>query len=92
MFPLGQVLSTPGAMEAIPMEAIHAALARHAKADWGDVCDEDRALNDQALKDGSRLLSVALIDHRSSENATGKQKKGKLHRLRSLSCRFPQSP
>jgi hypothetical protein len=58
MFPLGQVLSTPGALEAIPPEVMHAALARHAKADWGDVCDEDRGLNDQALKDGSRLLSV----------------------------------
>jgi hypothetical protein len=31
---------------------------RHARADWGDVCDEDKRLNDQALVDGSRLLSA----------------------------------
>ena len=60
-FDLGQLLSTPGALEALqesgqsPMEFI----ARHMKGDWGDeLCEEDKMLNDQALVDGSRLLSA----------------------------------
>jgi hypothetical protein len=31
---------------------------RHARGDWGDVCEGDRQANDGALTDGSRLLSA----------------------------------
>jgi hypothetical protein len=57
-FPLGQVVATRGALIAIPSEEIVVALRRHALADWGDVCAEDRAANDSALECGDRLLSV----------------------------------
>ncbi len=59
-FPLGQVVATPGALEALEKAGQSAAefLQRHARGDWGDVCEEDREANDQALLDGSRLLSV----------------------------------
>jgi hypothetical protein len=60
-FHLGQLLSTPGALEALqesnqtPMDFI----SRHVRGDWGEeLCDEDRQLNDQALVDGSRILSA----------------------------------
>lgn len=33
-------------------------LRRHFACDWGDVCAEDRAANDQALLHGDRLFSV----------------------------------
>lgn len=33
-------------------------LKRHASGDWGDCCKEDQEINDQALKNGMRLLSV----------------------------------
>jgi hypothetical protein len=33
-------------------------LNRHLRGDWGLVDDEDKALNDSALIDGSRLLSA----------------------------------
>ena len=33
-------------------------LNRHITGDWGDLDDEDKRLNDEALKDGSRLLSA----------------------------------
>jgi len=33
-------------------------LNRHVKGDWGDVDDEDKQSNDQALKQGTRLLSA----------------------------------
>lgn len=59
-FSLGQVLATPGALAAFESSGQSPAefLRRHAQGDWGDVCAEDGALNDQALVDGGRLLSV----------------------------------
>jgi hypothetical protein len=33
-------------------------LDQHVHGNWGEVCDEDKRLNDQALVDGSRLLSA----------------------------------
>jgi hypothetical protein len=59
-FSLGQIVATPGALEALQMAGQSASefLQRHARGDWGEVCDEDRQANEQALLDGSRLLSV----------------------------------
>ena len=59
-FSLGQIVATPGALEALQEsgEAATGFLQRHVKGDWGDLCDEDRQANDQALLDGSRLLSA----------------------------------
>ncbi len=59
-FSLGQVLATPGALDALQESGQTPAffLARHVKGDWGEVCQEDAQLNDQALVDGSRLLSA----------------------------------
>jgi len=59
-FDLGQIVATPGALEALrdsdqgPSEF----LARHAVGDWGDLDEEDRRLNDLALANGSRFLSA----------------------------------
>jgi hypothetical protein len=33
-------------------------LARHRRGDWGDLGEEDRAANDAAVVDGSRILSA----------------------------------
>jgi hypothetical protein len=58
-FGFGRVVGTPGAVAALkeagqsPWEF----LCRHLAGDWGDVDADDRAANDQALKDGSRILS-----------------------------------
>lgn len=62
-FPLGNTVITPGALEALSMTAVLAALARHENGDWGEVCDEDRKANDRALIEGSRLLSVYRNGH-----------------------------
>ncbi len=32
-------------------------LDRHVLGDWGDVCDEDKGLNDDAVQHGDRILS-----------------------------------
>ena len=58
-FPLGQVYFTRGVLDQLSNSAaVPAALARHAVGDWGDVCEEDKQLNDAALRDGTRLLSA----------------------------------
>lgn len=59
-FPLGQIVGTPGALEAIAAAAQTPAffLDRHVQGDWGEVCAEDKRLNDQDLVDGGRLLSA----------------------------------
>ena len=57
-FPLGQVVATPGALEALGHIEAGTLLLRHSFGDWGDVCEESALLNDEALQDGSRLLSI----------------------------------
>lgn len=61
-FPLGRIVSTPGALESIDCLDMMNALDRHHRGDWGDCCDEDWETNDQALVEGSRLLSVYLSE------------------------------
>ncbi|WP_166831591.1 hypothetical protein [Thalassoroseus pseudoceratinae] len=64
LFPLGQVVATPDALAALE-EANESALpllSRHQHGDWGDLCDEDRQLNDEAVKDGSRILSSYVLE------------------------------
>lgn len=56
-FPLGRVVATPGALEALPMGGIRELIGRHASGDWGNLDGHDRRANDQALKHGFRLLS-----------------------------------
>lgn len=63
LFPLGQLVATPGAIEAMePYEDITLRLVgRHVTGDWGDLDVEDKAANDRALIDGSRVFSAYLL-------------------------------
>lgn len=56
--PLGQTVATPAALDVLTQPDMVAALRRHAAGDWGDVDDDDRAANDDALRTDGRLLSV----------------------------------
>jgi hypothetical protein len=60
VFPLGQMVATQGALDALEEadETIQEVLRRHAKGDWGDLSPEDRAENERGLKEGLRLLSA----------------------------------
>jgi hypothetical protein len=58
LFPLGQLVITANAKDALHPEDVAAALRRHATGNWGELCDEDKAANQRALTDGSRLFSV----------------------------------
>ena len=57
---LGQLLATPGALQALAESGQSPGffLDRHVHGDWGDVSRRGQAANDQALMDGSRLLSA----------------------------------
>lgn len=63
LFSLGQIIATPGALEALDEANQSAAdlLDRHARGGWGVVCDEDKGLNNESLRDGSRLLSAYVV-------------------------------
>lgn len=58
-FPPGQIVSTPGALEALDEHQCSplTLLARHLSGDWGSICAEDAASNEEALQSGFRLLS-----------------------------------
>lgn len=58
LFPLGQIVSTPGALEACSEAYKLECLNRHAAGDWGSVCKEDAVSNDEAVKEGHRILSA----------------------------------
>ena len=60
-FDLGQVVATPGAIEAMrdSGQSPEVFIGAHLDGYWGgDLCVEDRHLNEVALIDGSRLLSA----------------------------------
>ena len=59
-FSLGQTLATPGALKALEESGQSPAFfsEKHVQGDWGTVDDDDKRANDQALVDGSRILSA----------------------------------
>jgi len=57
-FRLGHIVSTPNALNQLTQDDILCAIQRHQAGDWGDVGAHDRAANDQALVEGTRILSV----------------------------------
>lgn len=60
LFPLGQLVFTPGAMELISRTRTNvlSLLRRHQHGDWGTVCEPDKRANDQSVKEGTRILSA----------------------------------
>ena len=60
LFDLGQVVGTPGAVQALQEAGQDPArlLVRHVTGDWGDVCEEDRSENELSVQQGFRILSV----------------------------------
>ncbi len=64
LFELGQILSTPGAMQALinadqdPVELLH----RHIIGDWGDLFEEDKEENNVAAENGFRVFSAYKLE------------------------------
>lgn len=67
-FEPGNVYSTPGVNAKLEdagfMRFMIVSLNRHINGDWGNMCDEDKAANEEALVDGLRLMSAyKRMDH-----------------------------
>ncbi|WP_210547375.1 type I restriction endonuclease subunit M [Rhodoferax sp. PAMC 29310] len=79
-FSLGQVVATPGALALLQTTGRSAAclLARHLHGDWGDICRDDAAMNEQAITDGSRIMSVYRLVDVERHKATPKQRRSDL--------------
>lgn len=63
LFPLGQVVATPGALEALDRSAINAPdlIQRHQSGDWGNVPPGDAEENLRSVENGWRILSSYVI-------------------------------
>jgi hypothetical protein len=60
-FALGQIVATPGALEALEAskQSAEEFIHRHVQGNFGDDLDpEDKQLNEEAIQDGSRILSA----------------------------------
>lgn len=67
-FKLGKICSTPFALAALEANGEDPLkfLSKHAACNWGDaLCPEDWESNNQALEDGSRILSSYYLKDRS---------------------------
>jgi len=62
-FDLGRAVATPGALAAFEEAGQGASefLARHVRGDWGVVDEHDQQANDDALQNGSRILSAYVL-------------------------------
>ena len=62
-FSIGKLLATPAALEALEEAKVNIIelIERHIAKDWGDLSDDDKRLNDEALHDGSRILSAYIL-------------------------------
>ena len=62
-FSLGQLVFTPDAKDALAELNVSpfALLSRHQRTDWGDLDEEDKQANQEALQTGGRLLSAYII-------------------------------
>ncbi len=59
LFPLGRVVATPGALEALENTGTDALalIRRHAAGDWGEVPPKDARENRLSVRQGVRVLS-----------------------------------
>ena len=64
LFELGQIVGTPGALEALLQAQQHPVLflSRHVTGDWGDIPDEDKDENEFSVARGFRILSAYTLE------------------------------
>lgn len=63
LFPTGHLVAPPSALDHLSRSGASAfdLIHRHASGDWGNIHLDDRALNDRAVRSGSRILSAYRI-------------------------------
>ena len=63
MFQLGKLVQTAGVAHEAQNDPVFAyniasALGRYKKGDWGDLCEDDKGYNNDAVRDGDRILAA----------------------------------
>lgn len=83
-FSLGQLVATPGALEALARNGSTGLeyLQKHASGHWGDLGDEDKSANEAALRTGARIMSAYRL---------GDGTRIRVHHSVSCHCRFRAS-
>ena len=71
-FQLGQVVATRGVADLMTENAAFArfaqiAFARYQRCDWGDLCKDDAAMNDNAVADGDDRILASYIHPEHSD-------------------------
>ncbi|MCB0171324.1 MAG: hypothetical protein KDJ52_17165 [Anaerolineae bacterium] len=64
LFPLGQLVATPGAMQALEAaeQSFIDFVARHVTGDWSELDEHDQAENRFNVKNGMRILSAYTLE------------------------------
>lgn len=67
-FEFGAVVATPASLDLLHQHGINPLLllSRHVTGDWGDLCSDDAAANDDAVRTGARVLSSYRINARDN--------------------------
>jgi hypothetical protein len=60
LFTLGRIIMWPEAEASMRMQGINPAslLLRHMTGDWGDASDDQKRANNEAVREGGRILSA----------------------------------
>ena len=68
-FEIGQVVATPGALEALEVSGVSPLqlLRRHQRGDWGEVPHQDAKENERSVRDGFRILSSYPVEESGDE-------------------------
>ncbi len=63
LFDLGMIVATPACLSALQAsgETADKFLRRHVTGDFGELSDDDRLLNEQAVISGDRILSAYIL-------------------------------
>ncbi len=56
-FSMGRMVVTSNALASLALEDINLGLVRHSRCDWGDVCEEDRKVNERGVLEEGMILS-----------------------------------
>ena len=56
-FSIGRLVATAGVAGDLDQTEILSLVTRHVNGDWGELCDEDKQMNEEAVRDGERILS-----------------------------------
>lgn len=65
-FNLGEVVMTRTIADELDEKDIIGIVKRHSECDWGDLCEEDKRMNDVAIETGEdRILSKYTINNKN---------------------------